>query len=288
MSLTRGPVAALSWPPAYQWDVPAASLSSYTPMAAEADDANTISIYDIIGEDWWTGGGFTAARCAAALRKIGANPVTVNINSPGGDMFEGLAIYNMLAEHPAKVTVKIMGLAASAASAIAMAGDEVLMGTGSMIMIHRAWGLAVGNHHAFADAADLFAKFDDLQVDIYAERTGLPREEIMAMLDGATKASDGTFMSAAEAIEKGFADGKFDKAAATKAQAELPSDIVALRRVESALAKQGMSRRERNALLKDIRGAREAAPATRDAGEDETNVAAIRAALTSNLSILRR
>lgn len=288
MSLTRGPVAALSRPPAYQWDVPATSLSSYTPMAAEADDTNTISIYDIIGEDWWTGGGFTAARCAAALRKIGANPVTVNINSPGGDMFEGLAIYNMLAEHPAQVTVKVMGLAASAASAIAMAGDEVLMGTGSMIMIHRAWGLAVGNHHAFTDAADLFAKFDDLQVDIYAERTGLPREEIMAMLDGATKASDGTFMSAAEAIDKGFADGKFDKVAAAQAQAELPPGILAMRRVDVALAKQGMSRKERNSLLKDIRGARDAAPATRDAGEDETNAAAIRAALSSNLSILRR
>lgn len=288
MSLNRAPVGAIERPGSYRWDVPAASLASYTPMAAEADEPNTISIYDVIGEDWWTGGGFTAARCASALRKIGDNPVTVNINSPGGDMFEGLAIYNMLAEHPAKVTVKVMGLAASAASAITMAGDEVLMGTGSMIMIHRAWGMAVGNHHAFTEAAALFAKFDELQVDIYAERTGLPRDEIMAMLDGASKASDGTYMSASEAIDKGFADAKFEKSGGAQALTGIPAEIHAMRRIDAALAKQGVPRKERNAMLKEIRGARDAVPATRDAGEEDVNLAAIHAALSSNLSILRR
>src|SRR5690606_23214700 len=114
------------------------------PQAAEGDDPNTISIYDVIGEDWWTGGGFTAKRAAAALRSIGKNPVTVNVNSPGGDMFEGIAIYNLLREHPAEVTVNVMGLAASAASIIAMAGDKINVALGSFVMIHNAWGIVIG------------------------------------------------------------------------------------------------------------------------------------------------
>ena len=95
---------------------------------AAADDDNSISIYDVIGEDFWTGEGVTVKRIDAALRKIGNRDVVVNINSPGGDVFEGIAIYNRLREHPAKVQVKVMGLAASAASIIAMAGDEIQIG----------------------------------------------------------------------------------------------------------------------------------------------------------------
>ncbi|NGN44978.1 Clp protease ClpP [Mesorhizobium sp. CGMCC 1.15528] len=288
MSLTRSPVGDIERPSAYKWDVPSAVLAAYAPLAAESDDENTISVYGSIGRDW-DGNGFTAQRMAAALRSIGANPVTVNINSFGGDMFEGVAIYNLLAEHPAKVTVRVMGIAASAASAIAMAGDEVLMGTGTMIMIHRAWGLAIGNHHEFTEAASLFQKFDQLQADIYATRTGLGEDEIFALLDGTNKNSDGTFMTAAEAIDKGFADGKFDKATDSKAKAALPADIQAMRRIDAALAKQGVPRKERNAMLKEVKGERDADPATRDAGEDDhKNLAAISTALTSNLSILRR
>src|SRR5690606_25853470 len=108
MSLRKLPEAkAPPRPKNFQWDAPSDVLAKWAdrPHAAEADEPNTISIYDVIGEDWWTGGGFTAKRMAAALRSIGKNDVTVNINSPGGDMFEGIAIYNLLREHPAKVTV---------------------------------------------------------------------------------------------------------------------------------------------------------------------------------------
>ena len=84
--------------------------------AAEGESDRSISVYDVIGQDYWTGEGVTAKRIAAALRGMGAGPVTVNVNSPGGDMFEGIAIYNVLREHPHDVTVKVMGMAASAAS----------------------------------------------------------------------------------------------------------------------------------------------------------------------------
>lgn len=289
MSLNRAPVGAIERPGAYRWDVPKSALASWAPLAAEADEKNTISIYEQIGEDWWTGEGFTAKRMGAALRSIGANPVTVNINSPGGDMFEGLAIYNLLAEHPAEVTVRVMGIAASAASVIAMAGDKVLMGTGTMIMIHRAWGMAIGNHHDFAEASSLFQKFDEAMASIYVERTGLAGADVMSLLDGATKSADGTFLTAAEAIEKGFADGKFEKTGSGTAKAALPADIQAMRRVDAALAKEGVPRRERNALLKDIRGARDAATdATRDAGEAHDGIAAIKAALVGTTSILTK
>jgi ATP-dependent Clp protease protease subunit len=88
-----------------------------------AADDNVITMFDVIGEDFWSGGGVTAKKVAAQLRAIGDRPVEVQINSPGGDMFEGIAIYNVLREHPQPITVKVMGMAASAASILAMAGD---------------------------------------------------------------------------------------------------------------------------------------------------------------------
>ncbi len=119
-----------------QFDMRPDALERWEPevRAAESGD-NAISIYDPIGENW-EGTGVTAKRISAALRSIGQKDVVVNVNSPGGDFFEGVAIYNLLREHQAKVTVNVMGLAASAASVIAMAGDEVLMGDGSFLMIH--------------------------------------------------------------------------------------------------------------------------------------------------------
>jgi len=110
--------------------------------AADGGESDrTISIYDVIGYDFF-GDGVTARRIAGALRNMGEGPVTVNINSPGGDMFEGLAIYNLLREHPGEVTVKVLGLAASAASVIAMAGDTVQIARAGFYMVHNAWVVA--------------------------------------------------------------------------------------------------------------------------------------------------
>ena len=263
--------AAFQRPEGYTWDTPPAAFSEWTerPLAAEADDPNTISIYGVIGEDFWTGEGFTAKKMAGILRSIGKNAVTVNINSPGGDMFEGLAIYNLLREHSAAVTVKVMGIAASAASVIAMAGDSVMMGTGSMLMIHNAWGLVVGNRHDFADAADVFKTFDGSMAAIYADRTGKSVDDILAMLDGPTRASDGTYMTAAEAIEQGFADDTFEpEDSAAAASASLPADLIARRRTEAALAKAGMGRKERFDTINSLSAPRDASrPAARDAGD---------------------
>lgn len=280
MSLRTLPAPrAFEAPAKVSWDSPADALSRWAdaPQAAEADEPATISIYDVIGEDWWTGEGVTAKRIAGALRSIGASAVTVNLNSPGGDMFEGLAIYNLLREHPAKVTVRIVGLAASAASIIAMAGDEVLMGTGTQMMIHRAWGLALGNHHDFVEAAALFDTFDRSMAEVYAARTGKDETAILAMLDGPSKASDGTWLTAAEATAEGFADGTFTSGTPdgeAKAQAMQPREVIARRRIDAALAKAGIPRTERRALQSEAKGGMPGAVSTVTPGADDWTVAA--------------
>lgn len=284
MSLKKLPQPqAFDRPSSYTWDAPADALSRWAdnPRAAEADDPNTISIYGVIGEDFWTGEGFTAKDAAGILRKIGRNAVTVNINSPGGDMFEGLAIYNLLREHPAKVTVKVMGIAASAASIIAMAGDEVLMGTGSIMMIHKAWGLVVGNEFDFIDAGEVFKTFDASMASIYAARTGVPDVDVLAMLAGPGRNSDGTYMTATEAIEKRFADGEFDaQAVSAETNASVRKDILARRRVEAALAKDHVGRKERADIINSLSGQRDATRhATRDAGDLTADVMSVIATL---------
>lgn len=265
---------ALARPACYQADPPSDLFAEWAahPLAAEADDPATLSIYDVIGADMF-GDGVTAKRVAGVLRRVGAEPVTVNINSPGGDMFEGIAIYNLLRQHPAAVTVNILGIAASAASVIAMAGDEIAVGTGALIMIHNAWGAVVGNRHDMTEAAAVFAEFDAALADIYTARTGVRRGEIEKMLDAET------FMRGAEAVQIGFAD-RVDGALApdpAPANDSRGRAIHARRRAEGALAKAGVTRSDRAGLIDDLLStgiARDAdpEPAARDAGISETAV----------------
>lgn len=246
------------------FDAPSEALDRFVkmPQAAESDEPNTISIYDQIGDDGY-GGGFGVKRMAAALRSIGSAPVTVNLNSPGGSMFDGLAMYNLLREHPAEVKVKVMGMAASAASIIAMAGDSIEMGAGSFLMIHNAWGLVVGDTRDFASASTAFGAFDAAMAEIYAARTGLPESDVAAMMNAET------WLNSTDAVEQGFADGKFDAPAGAAASAS--KTAFAKRKLDAALAKSGMSRTERRALMHEMTtGTQDAAdpPAMQDAGTD--------------------
>lgn len=261
MTLRKLPEAkAFTRPQSYQYDAPAEALDKWRPRAAEAD-GNTISIYDVIGEDYWSGEGITARRIAGALRAIGKKPVTVNVNSPGGDMFEGLAIYNLLREHPAEVTVRVMGLAASAASVIAMAGDKIEMGLGSMLMIHNSWGVVVGNQDDMREAADTFAEFDAAMADIYAARTGQKNDDVAAMMKAET------WLRAERAIDAGFADATFD-APEYEDQPDA-GQKKALARLDATLARAGMPRVERRALFREAAGTPSAAgTATPSAGFD--------------------
>lgn len=240
-------------PKNYQVDVPSDILARWNdgPQAAEADDANTVSVYDVIGEDYWSGGGFTAKRMSAALRSIGKNDVTVKINSPGGDMFEGIAIYNLLREHPAKVTVDVMGWAASAASIIAMAADDIRMGLGTFMMVHNAWGMVIGNRHDFTDAAEMFEGFDSAIADIYQARTGLERKTVEKLMDNET------FMGPSEAVEKGFADSVNEGLKIENSGSQRP--VLARDRVDQILARSGVPRVERRRMLREVAGTQNAA-----------------------------
>jgi ATP-dependent Clp protease protease subunit len=261
MSLRELPGVSFARPQAYQADAPADALERWQPRAAEADTATTISIYDVIGVDMWTGEGMTAKRVAGALRAIGKKPVTVNLNSPGGDMFEGLAIYNLLREHPAEVSVKVMGLAASAASVIAMAGDTIEMGLGSFLMIHNSWGGVVGNQHDMRAAADTFAEFDAAMASIYAARTGMDGADVSALMTAET------WFRAEAAIEAGFADSTFTAPAYEETQAK---GMKARAVLDATLARAGLPRVERKRLLREAAGTPSAAgTATPSAGFDE-------------------
>lgn len=212
--------------------------------AATGDDV--ITMYEVIGEDYWSGGGVTAKRVSAALRAIGTQDVTVNINSPGGDFFEGVAIYNLLRAHPAKVTVQVMGLAASAASVIAMAGDEILMGDGAFLMIHNAWAVAVGNRHDMVAAAEVLAPFDAAMAQVYAARSNLDAEATAALMDKET------WINASQALDDGFATGQIDAAKISRDGAQSRGQAKYLAMVEASMAKAGHSRSVRRDVFRNL------------------------------------
>lgn len=251
MSLRELPAAqALARPQSYEGEAPSDAMDRWTgPRAAVSNDPNVVSIFDRIGSDPWTGEGWTAKRMSGVLRSIGAKPITVAMNSPGGDVFEGLAIYNLLREHPAEVTVSVMGLAASAASVIAMAGDKITMGLGSQMMVHRSWGMVIGNANDLAAAVPIFQGFDASMTEIYSARTGLTAEEIAAYLDGPQKSSDGTWFTAQEAVDAGFAD---TVDASSSSSSNGSGALSARRRLDEILATgKRLPRAERRRLLRE-------------------------------------
>lgn len=168
-------------------------------IKAKADRAE-IYIYDTIGDSWE---GTTGKQFASDLKDIGnVSLLDIYINSPGGSVFDGISIYNVLVRHKARKTVCIDGLAASIASVIAMAGDEITIAENGMMMIHDPWGIAAGGPGDFRRMADMLDKVKDTILDTYVRRTGGEREEIERMM------SAETWMTADEACEMGFCDGK--------------------------------------------------------------------------------
>lgn len=240
-----------------QFDISDRAMARWNPAVhAAAEDDNSISVFDVIGEDWWTGEGVTAKRISAALRKIGADkPVTVNINSPGGDLFEGLAIYNLLREHRGEVTVKVLGVAASAASIIAMAGSRVEIARAGFLMVHNTWIVAMGNRHDMAEFAEWLAPFDEAMADVYAAHTGRPVDEMQGLMDAES------WISGKAAIEGGFADA-YLPADEVQEDAQARADRVAAHQIELAMAKAGLPRSERRRLMQEFKSSMQTAAGT--------------------------
>lgn len=251
MSIRDLPAAQVGARPGVRSDIGAKVIERWNPdirAAADEDADATISILDVIGHDWWDAG-VTAKRISAALRQIGNRDVVVNINSPGGDFFEGIAIYNTLREHPARVTVNILGLAASAASVIAMAGDEVRIGRAGFLMIHNTWVVAAGDRNALRDVADWLEPFDAASVDIYAARTGLDDAELVQMLDRET------WIGGQKAVDQGFADGLLSAdEIETEARQSSTNTVRAERKFDLLAARAGLSRSASRDLLAALKG----------------------------------
>lgn len=165
----------------------------------EESNTSNITIYGVIGDSWF-GDSFSASDIDSALNEAGDNDVIINLNSPGGDAFDGIAIYNRLKRHKGKVTVHVDGWACSSASIIAMAGDEVIMETGSMMMIHEASTIVWGTKQDMRKEADVLEQLEQGIVDIYQTKATLERDDIVEKVDAET------WMSARTAVEFGFAD----------------------------------------------------------------------------------
>jgi len=266
MTLKSLPVAPVGRPSALsKRDVPSAAMERWNGgIKAAKPDENSISVFDVIGADYW-GEGVTASRIAGALRSMNGADVTVNINSPGGDMFEGLAIYNLLREYEGKVTVKVLGLAASAASIIAMAGDDIQIGRGAFLMIHNCWVYAMGNRHDLSQIAADMEPFDKAMGDIYSYRSGLSAEDIAEMMEGET------YIGGRDAVDKGFADRLLS---ADEISDDDDSPAVALRKLDALSAKAETPRSERRKLLKALSGSTPGAAASPEgtpSATDEVN-----------------
>lgn len=190
------------------WNKPLDRADWYK-ITAQSDDEAEIMIYDVIG---WPFN--DAAELVRSLAGMKQKTITVRINSPGGDIFDGMAIFNALKSHDSKIVTRVEGIAASMASVIALAGKEVQAYQNAMFMVHEPWTIMAGNQYDFRETADILEKISGNMIDIYAGNSNVGKREVSRMM------KDETWLTAKEAKEKGFVDTILDGKAA-KAQFDL-------------------------------------------------------------------
>jgi len=167
-----------------------------SPLRAEdAAETAVVYVYDAIG--LW---GVEAGPFVQAVRALKAPKMSLRINSPGGDVFDARAMKAALDDYAGTITAHVDGIAASAASFLMMAADEVVMGDGAFVMIHNAWGLTIGNAEDHRMQAGILDKVDDGIVADYARKTGKPADELRALMAAET------WFTAQEAVDAGLAD----------------------------------------------------------------------------------
>jgi ATP-dependent Clp protease protease subunit len=185
--------------------------------ADKASDEADVFVYGDIG-GWW--GGVSAEEFAKEIAALDVKTMNVRLNSPGGLVFEGVAIYNALARHSAKVIVHVEGIAASIASVIAMAGDEIRIAEGSRFMIHDPWTIVMGSADDLRAEADVLEGLKSDLIDIYAARTEQTRNDLSDWM------TVETWLSAREAVDKGFADSMTPAKKKEKKEAHARSAIL--------------------------------------------------------------
>lgn len=162
-------------------------------------DIPEVMIYDQIGMDWW-GDGLSARDFREQFNAIKADEINLHINSPGGSIYEGLAIYNTIKSHPAKINGYVDGIAASISSVLLMAADTIIMPENADLLVHKPWSGIVGNSDDMRNEADELDRMEDQIAKIYSDRTGINSKEISRMM------SSETWISGNDAVEMGFAD----------------------------------------------------------------------------------
>jgi ATP-dependent Clp endopeptidase proteolytic subunit ClpP len=219
---------------------PRAVLASgdwWTIRAAAEPEVADLMIYGDIGEHWYGGESVTAQSLVSQLQTIEAQTIIVHINSYGGSVADGVAIYNALRRHPANIITDVEGVAFSIASLIAMAGDTVRMAQNSMMMIHAPWGSLAGNAVQMRRYADVLDRFSEAMLSSYTRKSGADRaDEIRQMLTGDTD----HYLSPSEAIELGLVD-EINESLAVAAHFDLsrfrglPAAAAAFTRKESSM-----------------------------------------------------
>lgn len=176
-----------------------AAPRAFSVKANDDGTSATVYLYDVIvADDWW--GGVSAQAFVQALASITADTIHLRINSPGGDVFAARAMETALRGHSARVIAHVDGVAASAASFVMLAADEVEITDGAFVMIHNAWTFAMGNADDLRESAKLLDAVDASLVRTYAKETGQSEEDISAWMAAET------WMSSDEAVQRGFAD----------------------------------------------------------------------------------
>jgi ATP-dependent protease ClpP protease subunit len=227
-------------------------------IRAEGDRA-IISVFDTIEA------GFSG-QITEALQQIGPKPVLVRVNSRGGDMFESLGGMSALLQHPASVHVEITALAASGASLLAMAGEQIAIVPSGTVMVHNAQGVVMGDHRMMTEAAKIFEGFSATVRSVYADRTGLDEKAVTELMN------EGAWMNADQAKKLGFVDVITDQA---------PADDAAKRRrdLKASLRAQGYTRSQARRAVTALYGA--------DADdEDELDLDAVAATLKTQFAAI--
>ena len=188
-------------------------MNKFWNFASNSDGTRTLYLCGSIAEDSWFDDDVTPKAFRAEL-EAGTGDIVVWINSPGGDCVVAAQIYNMLMDYPHDVTVKIDGIAASAASVIAMAGTKVLMSPAALMMIHNPLTIAIGDSEEMQKAIDMLAEVKESIINAYEIKTNLSRAKLSHLMDAET------WMNANKAIELGFADDFLFKSAEDTAPAE--------------------------------------------------------------------
>lgn len=176
-------------------------MNKFWAFAQQEDDSCSLMLNGEIASETWWGDEVTPAAFKADLAACNGRDLVVWINSPGGDVFAASQIYTALMEYKGYVTAKIEGMAASAASVIAMAADEVLMAPTAYMMIHNPWTIAMGDAESMRHEAAVLDEIAEGLVTAYEIKTGMSRAKIRSLMD------DETWMSSKTAISMGFADG---------------------------------------------------------------------------------